>query len=55
MMSNSEPEDDKGGMGSDEELIASIEKSKKSSKKSKKGEKQKSWKETNDEKEGSDP
>ena len=54
MMSNSEPEDDKG-MGSDEELIQSIEKVKKSSKKSKKGEKQKSWKGTDDQKEVSDP
>lgn len=57
MMSNSEPEDNKGGMGSDEELIQSIEKSKKASKKEKNGKKQKSWKGTgtDDQKEGSDP
>ena len=54
-MSNSEEEDNKG-MGSDEDLGSSIEKTKKLSKKSKNGKKKndKSLKGTDDQKEGSD-
>jgi hypothetical protein len=54
MLSNSEAEDNNAGMGSEDELMDSLDKAKKSSKKSKDGKKNKSWKGTDDQKEGSD-
>lgn len=53
MLSNSEAEDNLG-MGSDEDVSSSLQREKKSSKKSKDGKKKKSWKGTDDQKEGSD-